>query len=188
MLVEDMKAAILNEAMQKNVANTTSWPSRRSCNNAYGWFQTTEEVQALCIAHAFATDAAEKDALLRALILEADYGLGRNPMNIVQMTGLGSRCVQQMFTTGRNDGVPGVHPGHTPYMNAEAWGRGYMADPQYYASKGYPAWKVWPHGEALWNAPYCYANNEFTPQQSMRGKMCLLAYLYSLGRTQHHVD
>jgi hypothetical protein len=57
---------------------------------------------------------------------------------------------------------------------------GYSADPQYYASKGYPALKEWPHGEALWPAPYCYANNEFTPQQSMRGKMCLLAYLYSL--------
>ena len=130
--------------------------------------------------------AAEKEALLKALILEADYGLGRNPMNMVQMTGLGSRCVQQMFTTGRNDGVPGVDPGHTPYMNAEPWGRGCMADPQYYASKGYPAWKEWPYGEALWNAPYCYANNEFTPQQSMRGKMCLLAYLYSLGQTHDH--
>jgi len=58
-----------------------------------------------------------------------------------------------------------------------------LADPQYYASKGYPAWNEWPYGEALWNAPYCYANNEFTPQQSMRGKMCLLAYLYSLGQT-----
>ena len=48
------------------------------------------------------------------------------------------------------------------------------------ASKGYPAWKDWPHGEALWRARYCFANNEFTPQQSMRGKMCLYAYLYSL--------
>jgi len=69
-------------------------------------------------------------------------------------------------------------------MNADAWGGGYMADPQYYAAKGYPAWRDWPHGEALWPAPYCYSNNEFTPQQSMRGKMCLLAYLYSLGQTQ----
>jgi hypothetical protein len=30
---------------------------------------------------------------------------------------------------------------------------------------------------------YCLSNNEFTPQQTMRGKMCLLAYLYSLGET-----
>jgi hypothetical protein len=183
-LLENMKAAILHEAMQKNVSGTAKWPSRRASDNAYGWFQTTQEVQAACIAHAVATEAADKDTLLKALILEADYGLGRNPLNMVQMTGLGSRCVEQMFTTGRNDGVPGVHPGHTPYMNAAAWGGGYMADPQWYASKGYPPWKDWPQGEALWVAPYCFSNNEFTPQQSMRGKMCLLGYLYSLGDTR----
>ena len=183
-LVANMKAAVINEAMKKNVANTNSWPSRRSTNNAYGWFQSTQEVQMACIAHAVCTDEAQRDTLLRALVLEADYGLGRNPMNMVQMTGLGSRCVQQMFTSGRNDGVPGVHPGHTPYMNAEPWGSGYMFDPKYYANKGYPAWKDWPHGEALWNAPYCFANNEYTPQQSFRGKFCLLAYLYSLGQAR----
>ena len=182
-LLKHMKAAVVHEAMRKNVANSQRWPSRRSSNNAYGWFQSTQEVQTVCVAHAISTDASEREALLRALVLEADWGLGRNPMNMVQMTGLGSRCPQQIFTTGRNDGVPGVHPGHTPYMNANAWGRGYMFDPQYYAQRGYPAWKLWPHGEALWDAPYCFSNNEFTPQQSMRGKMCLLAYLYSLGET-----
>jgi hypothetical protein len=180
-LAEDMRAAIIHEALNKNVANSQSWPSRRSSNNAYGWFQSPQEVQTACVAHAIASEGAEKEALLKALVLEADWGLGRNPMNLVQMTGLGSRCVEQMFTTGRNDGVPGVHPGHTPYINADAWGSGYMADPQYYAARGYPAWAKWPHGEALWAAPYCYANNEFTPQQTMRGKMCLLGYLYSLG-------
>jgi endoglucanase len=180
-LADDMKAAITREALRKNVASSQSWPSRRASNNAYGWFQSVQEVQTACVAHALSTDPAEKEALLKALILEADWGLGRNPMNMVQMTGLGSRCVQQMYTTGRNDGIPGVHPGHTPYMNAEPWSSGYMADPKYYANKGYPAWNNWPHAEALWPAPYCYANNEFTPQQTMRGKMCLLAYLYSVG-------
>jgi endoglucanase len=102
---------------------------------------------------------------------------------MVQMTGLGSRCVDDIYTSGRNDGTPGVHPGHTPYMNAAAWGRGYMSDPQWYASKGYPTWDKWPHGEALWHARYCFSNNEFTPQQTMRGKMCLLGYLYALGES-----
>jgi endoglucanase len=182
-LAEDMRAAIINEAMKKNVASSTSWPSRRSSNNAYGWFQSTQEVQTACAAHAFTADPAQKEALVRTLVLEADWGLGRNPMNIVQMTGLGSRCVEQMFTCGRNDGVPGEQPGHTPYMNVDAWGGGYMFDPRYYANKGYPSWDKWPHAEGLWPAPYCFANNEFTPQQSMRGKMCLYAYLYSLGET-----
>jgi len=183
-LVGNMKAAVINEAMKKNVAESARRPSRRSSNNAYGWFQTVQEVQTACVAHAISTDPAEKEALLKALILEADWGLGRNPMNMVQMTGLGSRCPEQIFTSGRNDGVPGVHPGHTPYMNAAAWGRNYMFDPQFYAKRGYPAWKDWPHGEALWPAPYCFANNEFTPQQTMRGKMCLYGYLYSLGETR----
>jgi hypothetical protein len=66
-------------------------------------------------------------------------------------------------------------------MNVDAWGQGYMFDPRFYANKGYPEWSKWPHAEALWPAPYCFANNEFTPQQSMRGKMCLYAYLHSLG-------
>ncbi len=182
-LARNMKAAVLNEAIQKNVAPSRQRPSRRSSDNAYGWFQGTEMVHPLCIAHAVSTDAAEREELLKAMILEADYGLGRNPMNMVQMSGPGDRWVQHMYTSGRNDGVPGVHPGHTPYMNARTWYRGYQGDPQWYAAKGYPEWEQWPQGEALWPVRYCYANSEFTPQQTMRGKMCLLGYLYSLGES-----
>jgi len=175
-LLANMKAAVVNEARQKNVAPSMQRPSRRSSDEAYGWFQTTQEVQRVCVAHAV---SGESD-LLKALILEADYGLGRNPLNSTQMTGLGARHPEEIYTSGRYDGIPDVHPGHTPYMNADAWSPGFMGDPQWYASRGYPAWKDWPHGEALWRARYCYCNNEFTPQQTMRGKMCLLAYLYSL--------
>jgi len=180
-LLGNMKSSILNDAMRKNVAPSEQRPSRRSSDETHGWFQATIMVHPLCIAHAISTDEAEREALLKAMILEADYSQGRNSMNMVFMTGLGSRCVQDIFTSGRNDGVPGVHPGHTPYMNADAWGRGYKADPRWYAQKGYPAWDQWPHAEALWRARYCYANNEFTPQQTMRGKTLLLGYLYSLG-------
>lgn len=175
-LLANMKSSVLVEARQKNVAPSQSRPSRRSSDDAYGWFQTVQEVQRLCVAHA----AAGGEDLLKALILEADYGLGRNPLNMTQMTGLGARHPQEIYTSGRFDGIPDVHPGHTPYMNADAWSPGFMGDPQWYASRGYPAWSQWPHGEALWRARYCYSNNEFTPQQTMRGKMCLLAYLYSL--------
>jgi endoglucanase len=181
-LLANMKASVIHEAMTKNAGETEKRPSRRATDDRYGWYESIEEVQALCIAHVFATEQADKDTLLKAMILEADYGLGRNPLNMVQMTMLGSRHADDIYTTGRNDGVPGVHPGHTPYMNAIAWGKGFMADPQWYASKGYPEWKQWPYGEALWHARYCYCNNEFTPQQTMRGKMCLLGYLYSLGQ------
>ena len=53
-LLANMKAAVLNEAQQKNVATPTTWPSRRSSDPAYGWFQATEHVQIVCIAHAIA--------------------------------------------------------------------------------------------------------------------------------------
>ncbi len=176
-LASNMKAAVVSEALLKNVAPSTKRPSRRSSDEAYGWFQTSEEVQRVCVAHA----VAPSDDLLKALILEADYGLGRNALNSTQMTGLGARHPSEIYTSGRMDGIPDIHPGHTPYMNADPWSPGFfMGDPQWMASLGYPAWSSWPQGEALWRARYCYCNNEFTPQQTMRGKMCLLAYLYSL--------
>ncbi len=179
-LVERLRQGILAEALAKNVEPSKRRPSRRSTDDAHGWFQSIQMVHPAVIAHALAIDPAQQDALLAALVLEADYGLGRNPMNTVLMTGLGSRHVDRIYTTGRNDGVPGVHPGHTPYMNAGPWGNNFMSDPMWYAKKGYPVWDQWPHGEALWPAPYCFSNNEFTPQQTMRGKMLLLGYLYSL--------
>ncbi|MEZ0325425.1 MAG: glycoside hydrolase family 9 protein [Fimbriimonas sp.] len=179
-LLKNMRASVVAEAKLKNVASSKTRPSRRSTDEEYAWFQTTQEVQRVCVAHAISTDAQDKKAFMKAMILEADWGLGRNPMNMVQMTGLGSRHPQYVYTTGANDGVAGSHPGHTPYMNAEPWAQGFMFDPKYYARLGYPAWDKWPHAEALWNAPYCFANNEFTPQQTMRGKMCLYAYLYAI--------
>jgi hypothetical protein len=186
-LVDNMKASILNEAIKKNVTPSTIRPSRRSTDEAYGYFQGTIMVQPLCIAHAVLDENDDqRDALLQAMLLEADYSQGRNPMNMVFMTGLGSRCVEEIYTSGRDDGVPGLHPGHTPYMNTGNWGQGYGADPMWYANKGYPAWVNWPFGEALWNVRYCYANNEFTSQQTMRGKMVLLGYLYSLGEPGQH--
>ncbi len=180
-LVSNMKASVLQEALKKNIVPSETLPSRRSADSAFGWFQAIQEVQKAVVAHNFSTDPAMKQRILKALILEADWGLGRNPMNMSQMTGIGSRRPDRIYTSGQNDGFPEVHPGHTPYMNSENWGSGFMADPRYYASKGYPDWNQWPQGEALWRAPYCYSNNEFTPQQSMKGKHMLLAYLYTLG-------
>lgn len=180
-LLENMRRSVIHESTTQNVANSKVWPSRRSSENDYGWFQSTQEVQRVCVAHAVSTDSEERRELLRALILEADYGLGRNPLNMVLMTGLGSRHAEDIYTSGRNDGYPGVHPGHTPYMNSEPWGQhNFMYDPQWYARRGYPEWKHWPHGEALWRARYCFANNEFTPQQTMRGKQALYGYLYAI--------
>ncbi|MCG9894668.1 MAG: glycoside hydrolase family 9 protein [Fimbriimonadaceae bacterium] len=175
--VAGMLAAIQKQALADHVVPSEARPSRRATADAFAWFQSIQEVQKAVIAHAFMPASPQRDRFLKALLREADWGLGRNPRNEVQMTGLGSRHVDYIYTSGRNDGFPGVHPGHTPYMNSEPWGTGFMADPKYYASRGYPEWEKWPQGEAIWRAPYCFSNNEFTPQQSMRGKHLLLAYL-----------
>lgn len=180
-LAENMKASMAHEAMRKNVEPSRKRVARRSTDDAYSWFQGVVMVHPAVIAHAVLDDGPERETMLKAMLLEADYAQGRNPMNMVHMTGLGSRCAEDIYTSGRDDGVPGVHPGHTPYMGTGAWGKGYGADPMWYARKGYPEWDRWPHAEGLWRVRYCYANNEFTPQQTMRGKMLLLGYLYSLG-------
>jgi hypothetical protein len=100
---------------------------------------------------------------------------------MVQMSGLGSRHAEDIYTSGHNDGVPGIHPGHTPYMNVDDWGGNWWGgSPSWMRSRGYPAWSQWPHGEGLWPVRFNYSNSEFTPRQTMRGKHVLLSYLFSL--------
>jgi hypothetical protein len=178
----DMTAAIRNEALRKCVAQTEERPSRRSSVETY--WQTPAEVQLMLLAHRVSDDADEREAFVRAMILEADWTLGRNPMNMVHMTGLGSRHVEGCYTTGGNDGTPGLHPGHTPYMNINNWGGQWEGShPEWFAERGYPDWEEggWPFQEAYWNCRYSWANSEFTPQQTMRGKHALYGYLHALG-------
>ena len=46
----------------------------------------------------------------------------------------------------------------------------------------YPDWynAGWPHQESFFNIRYMWVNGEFTPRETMRGKMALLAYLYGI--------
>jgi hypothetical protein len=139
------------------------------------------------IAHAVTSNPTEKALFQNALVLEADWGLGRNPLNMVQMTtsttSLGTkRSYENIYATGRNDGAPGVHPGLTPYQNTDDWGTGMiMSRPSWMATKCYPDYATsWPKSEGYFNSRYVYAHSEFTPQQTMRGKMALYGYLYGL--------
>ena len=72
-------------------------------------------------------------------------------------------------------------------MNADAWGNkpqgAYMSDPQWYAAKGYPTWKEWPHGEALWTGPLLLLQQRVHPPADDARQDGLLGYLYSLGET-----
>ncbi len=180
-LFENMKASVRNQAMTDNVQYMNQRPSRRSSNNNY--WQTTHQMHLVILAHAISDNHLEKTELERSLLLEADWGLGRNPSNIVEMTGLGERHIVNCYTSGRNDGVPGLHPGHTPYNNLDSWGgNNNGSNPRWFSDKGYPDWEQggWPHQEAHFNCRYSWANGEFTPRQTMRGKMALYGYLYSI--------
>jgi hypothetical protein len=41
---------------------------------------------------------------------------------------------------------------------------------------------TWPVAEGYFNTRYVWAHNEFTPQQTMRGKTALYGYLYGIGK------
>jgi len=189
-LRERMKKGVLFNAVEKETALSTQRPSRRSCDQASGYFHTSQDVHRTLLAHRLADDPKLKASFLDALILEADWGLGRNPLNMIQMTTATTplakmRSVENAYTSGRNDGTPGLHPGHTPYLNTDDWGRErgmIMARPRWMAARGYPEFSQWPRGECYFNTRWVWAHSEFTPQQTMRGKMALYGYLYGIGR------
>ena len=186
-LTARMKACVIAQAKKMEAGLSAQRPSRRATEQGTGYFHTSQNVQRTLLAHRLTQDPAEKRMLLDALILEADWGLGRNPLNMIQMTTAttplaGIRSVENAYTSGRNDGTPGMHPGHTPYLNTDNWGGMIMAKPGWMAEQGYPSLDKWPRAECYYNTRWVWAHSEFTPQQTMRGKMALYGYLYALGK------
>jgi hypothetical protein len=185
-LYDNMKSAIVADAKSREANYSDSRPSRRSTDNDTGRDVTIITTQRSIVAHAISEDGSDDKKLFEDILTrEADFSLGRNPLNKIHMTtattGLaGKRSFENAYTSGWNDGVPGVHPGHTPYMNHRDWGGLIMGNPTWMTSKNYPAVGSWPLGELYYNTRYIYAANEFTPQQTMRGKTALYGYLYAI--------
>jgi len=176
----NMRAAIMRQAKENNVKHLERRPSRRT--SAGVWWQTPHNLHMTVLAHALSQAPGDKELFEKTMIAECDWGLGRNPSNMVEMTGLGERHVVNCYTSGRNDGTPGLHPGQTPYHNLGAWGGTHNGShPEWHTEKCYPAWEEgWPHQEGHFNSRYTWANSEFTPRQTMRGKMLVYAYLYAV--------
>lgn len=179
-LYENMKKSVAYEAEQNHVRHTNLRPSRRTTND--GRWQTSENLQLIMLAHYVCTDPAKRQQLERAMYIDADWCLGRNPSNTIEMTGLGQRHITDCYTTGRNDGVPGSHPGQTPFNGTETWSRGDGGDARILLDRCYPDWDKggWPSQESFFNQRYFWVNGEFTPRETMRGKMALLGYLYGI--------
>jgi hypothetical protein len=185
-LYNNLKASLINEAKTNEANYIMIRPSRRATDEATGHFKTEQNMHRTMIAHAVTTNMEEKAFFEKAMVLEADWGLGRNPLNIIQMTTATTRLadkrsIENAYTSGRDDGTAGMHPGHTPYLNTNDWGKGMaMHQPSSLHSKCYPEYSGWPQSEGYFNTRYVWAHSEFTPQQTMRGKTALYGYLYGI--------
>jgi len=187
-LFDNMKASVIYDAKNREANYTNSRPSRRATDNNLGYFHTAQNVHRTIVAHSVATSQSDLNFLENALILEADWGLGRNPSNLIQMTTASTplsskRSIEAAYTSGEDDGSVGQHPGHTPYMNMDNWSSGMITGrPSWMGDKCYPTVSTWPKAETWFNTRYVWAHAEFTPQQTMRGKQALYGYLYALGK------
>ena len=179
-LYENLKTSVNAQAEIYNISNMEKRPSRRSANDSR--WQVSQNLQLVMLAH-YIADKTRKKQLEHVMFTEASWSLGRNPGNIVEMTGLGERHITDCYTTGRNDGAPESHPGQTPFNGTETWSPGHNGgDARVILKYCYPDWNDggWPRQESYFNQRYFWVNGEFTPRETMRGKMALLGYLYAI--------
>ena len=179
-LYQNLKSSVTAQAEAYNISHMTERPSRRSANDSR--WQVSQNLQLVMLAH-YTADKARKKALEHVMFSEAGWSLGRNPGNVVEMTGLGERHITDCYTTGRNDGAPESHPGQTPFNGTETWSPGHNGgDARVILKYCYPDWNNggWPRQESYFNQRYFWVNGEFTPRETMRGKMALLGYLYAI--------
>lgn len=180
-LYQNLKGSINAQAEAYNICHMAQRPSRRSANDSR--WQVSQNLQLVMLAHYIADTKARKKELEHVMYTEAGWALGRNPGNIVEMTGLGERHITDCYSTGRNDGEPETHPGQTPFNGTETWSPGHNGgDARILTDRMYPSWKDggWPRQESYFNQRYFWVNGEFTPRETMRGKMALLGYLYAI--------
>ena len=178
---QQILASVDKLAESYNIVNMSQRPSRRSANDRR--WQVSQNLQLVMLAHYIAKDKARKKELEHVMYTEASWAMGRNPGNIVEMTGLGERHITDCYTTGRNDGAPESHPGQTPFNGTETWSPGHNGgDARVILKYCYPDWNEggWPRQESYFNQRYFWVNGEFTPRETMRGKMALLGYLYAI--------
>ena len=177
-LYNNMKTVVNNMADNDFLAKMQLRPSRRAAIDSR--HRMSENLQAVMLAHYIAPSASRRAQLEKAMYNEAGWGLGRNPSNIVEMTGLGERHFENVYSTGHNDGDPGTHPGQTPFGGIEVWSKGNGGDATLLTVRCYPEWSDWPQQDSYFNQRYMWVNAEFTPRETMRGKMALLGYLYGI--------
>lgn len=191
-LQENMRKAIISQANNDYLVTMGDSPTKaaRWTSQWEGMAQTSNEMSLVAIAHKLTDDSDKKAYFEKGMYAEAEWTLGRNPLGLVQMTGLGDRSLTQTFAPGRRDGYSHVTPGWTPYMCRDGWGNSDdIHRCAFYTNRNYPADKeIWPWGEHFWNSRYSVPNSEATPQQTFRQKIVLYGYLYGMKKTQRRND
>jgi len=182
-----MKKAIINQAKNDYRVTMDDSPTKmaRWTSSWEGMAQTSNEMSLVALAHKLTDNKADKAFFEKGMYAEAEWTLGRNPLGLVQMTGLGEHSFTQTFAPGRRDGYPNVTPGWTPYMCRDGWmpGKDNIHGCEFYTSRNYPSDKdAWPWGEHFWNSRYCVPNSETTPQQTFRQKIVLYGYLFGMNK------
>ena len=89
-------ASINNQTDNDHILATTQRPSRRATTD--NRFHTSQNLQIVMMAHYIANTPARREQLENIMYAEADWALGRNPGNIVEMTGLGQRHLTDIYT------------------------------------------------------------------------------------------
>lgn len=183
-LQENMEKAIINQAKNDYLHTMNESPTKAARWGAKweGMAQTSNEMSLVAVAHKLTKSKTEKAYFEKGMYAEAEWTLGRNPLGLVQMTGLGDRCFTQTFAPGRRDGYPNVTPGWTPYMCRDGFMKGNdIHGCEWYTNRNYPEDKeIWPWGEHFWNSRYSVPNSETTPQQTFRQKIVLYGYLVGM--------
>jgi endoglucanase len=183
-LQKNMKHSILHQARVEHVLPMQA-SATRSARWTIAWdgmAKTSAEMTLAILAHKWSQSPEERARFASALHAEAEWTLGRNPLGLVQMTGLTDRSITQTFAPGRRDGAPGLTPGWTPYMCRDGWGNSDdIHRCEWYTNRNYPGDKfLWPEGEHFWNSRYSVPNSEATPHQTFRQKILLYGYLHAI--------
>lgn len=183
-LRNNCRMSIINAAIAEREEMESS--ATRRCNGINpGWWALNvcwSRAVEQAAAYRITDDASIKEQLLCGLYSEAEWTAGRNPLGLAMMTGLTDRCTDEIFAPGRNDGVPGLNPGLTPYLLRFGWNRTSETNyPEYYVKKMFPTLDNWPDGEIWHESRYCIPNGEYTPHQVLRHKPVLYGALYAIG-------
>ena len=106
-----MKQSIINQAKTDYVDKMENSPTK-AVRWAAGWeglMQTSNEMSLVAIAHKISENETDKKYFEKGLYAEAEWTLGRNPLGLVQMTGLTDRCFTQTFAPGRQRWISGIN-------------------------------------------------------------------------------